>query len=90
MYGYVCWLHKMKDPRSKVAAIDSAHVIARSVLGTALAYRSPRFGRPLCRDCHERQGLGLDPAYHFPLADRIDAALAHNEIAKSMLPVPTE
>lgn len=89
-YGHRCWLHRIKDPHTRVEGIDSAHIIPRSILGTALAYASPRLGRPLCRACHVAQGLGLDPAFQFPLADRVDAALAHNEIAKSMLPVPTE
>lgn len=88
VYGFTCWLHKARDAKSKVQADDAAHIIKRSQLGTKLAYASPRLGRPLCRGCHVLQEMGLDPRYEFPLADRIDAARAHNEVAKSPLPVP--
>jgi hypothetical protein len=90
MFGYVCWIHKARDPKSKMPATDAAHIIKRSRLGAALAYADPRLGRPLCRACHVEQELGLDPAFAFPLADRIDAAVTHNALAKSPLPVPTE
>lgn len=89
-YGSVCWLHKAKNPKSKVRATDAAHIVKRSRIGAALAYCSPRLGRPLCRPCHELQELDLDPEFRFPLADRVDAIRAHNEVAKCRLPEPTE
>ena len=89
-YGSICWLHKAKDPKSKMRATDAAHVVKRSRLGAALAYCSPRLGRPLCRACHEVQELDLDPEFRFSLADRLDAIRAHNEVAKSKIVEPTE
>ena len=87
-YGPWCVLCLARAPQTRVRATDAAHVIPRSILGTALAYASPRLGKPLCRACHDKQGLGLDPAYRFSYAIRLDAALAHNEVAKSKLPLP--
>lgn len=81
-YGYVCWLHKAKDPRSKVSATEAAHIIKRSRMGAALAYVSVRLGRPLCQPCHRSQEPGTDPLFRFPFVDLLDATKAHNEFAK--------
>ncbi len=88
LFGYTCWIHKAKDPRSKVAATDAAHIIKRSRMGAALAYASVQFGRPLCRSCHAAQELGLDPMFFFPYADVRAAYEEHNRLAKSPLPIP--
>ncbi len=90
-YGRICWIHEHHDPRSKVAAQEAAHIFKRSRLGFALAYKSVRLGRPLCIPCHRIQEKGLDPYYQFPLSDRIDATLAHNEFTRGQpWQVPTE
>jgi hypothetical protein len=86
-YGSICWLHKAQNPQSKTRATDAAHILARSHIGAKLAYVSVRLGRPACRECHEKQERG---EIRFPLVDRIDATLAHNEVAKSKLMVPDE
>ncbi len=90
LYGYVCWLHRAKDPKSKMPATDAAHIIKRSRLGTKLAYATPEFARPLCRPCHRIQELGLDRMYWFPYVDELAAVLVHNRIAKSPLPLPEQ
>ena len=89
-YGAICYLHRVKDPRSQVRAIDAAHIVKKSRLGTKLAYISERLGRPLCRPCHDLQEPNLDIDYRFPLADRLDAIRAHNEVAKQKIQEPHE
>jgi len=93
-YGRVCWLHLRENPKSKVPAVDAAHVIKRSRMGAALAYGpknapvEPRLGRPLCREHHQAQELGLDVGDRFSFVDVLEATLAHNEYAKCKLPEP--
>ena len=95
-YGWRCYLHALRDPRTQVRYHHAAHIIKRSKMGAAIAYGpkdgdvEPRLGRPLCYDCHRRQEDGLDPDYRFPLADRVEAVTLHNSWATSKLPVPTE
>jgi hypothetical protein len=91
LFGNRCYLHVLKNPRSKMAATDAAHVVARSRLGTAWAYASPLFGRGLCRGCHDAQGAGLDPMFRFPWRDVADVISEYNMLPtrdKLRLPEP--
>lgn len=68
----------------KSGATDAAHVLKRSHLGT-LRYSDVRFARPAHRTCHiEQESNRID----FALEIRIDAVLAHNQIAKVKMVVP--
>jgi len=93
-YGRRCWIHLRRDPKSKVAATDPAHVIKRSRMGAAIAYGpkdgpvEPRLGRPLCRTCHVAQEAGIEKEDRFSYEDMMDATLAHNSYARSHLPLP--
>jgi hypothetical protein len=70
-------------------ATDAAHIIKRSRLGTKWAYASAEFARPLCRECHRIQELGLDPMYFWPYADEIACIQAYNALpTKTKLPEP--
>lgn len=79
-YGSLCWFGKrMGHPKRR--AIDAAHIISRGTNLGPLRYADERLARPLCRECHDRQGAH-DPQYRFAYADYKDAVLAHNAIAK--------
>jgi hypothetical protein len=69
----------------KPGATDAAHVVGRGTKLGPLRYASPRLGRPLHRLCHEKVDRH---EIDWPLDMRIDATLAHNEIAKVKLQVP--
>jgi hypothetical protein len=73
---------------------DPARVIDRARMGAALAYGTklrpvePRLGRPLCQECHERQGA-KDNALHerFSIYRR-EVTVLHNSYANSPLALP--
>lgn len=94
MFGPFCFFHRLRDPDSNVRAVHAAHIIKRSKMGAAIAYGpkdgppQPKLGRPLCRDCHERQETNLEPAYRFSLALRVEAIEIHNSYAEKKLKVP--
>ena len=93
-FGRVCWIHKRAQPLCKVPAVDPAHVLKRSRMGSSLAYGpkdgpvEPRLGRPLCRLCHERQEVGVLKRDRFSYADVLEATELHNSYSKSPLPLP--
>ena len=82
------------NPKSKVPAVQSAHVIKRSRMGSALAYGpkngavEPRLGRGLCVECHRKQELGLAIEDRFSYADVLEVITLHNSYARSPLPLP--
>ena len=93
-YGRVCFLHLRDNPKSKVSAVDAAHIVKKSRMGPALAYGpkdgpvDPRLGRPLCRDHHILQELGTILEDRFSYVDVLEAIALHNSWSKSPLPLP--
>jgi hypothetical protein len=82
-YGVLCWFGKrLGHPKKR--AIDAAHILGRGTRLGPLRYVDVRLARPLCRECHDRQGAH-DPKYQFDYADYKDAVLAHNAIAKQQI-----
>lgn len=94
LYGRACWLHRRKNPHSKVQAQQAAHVIKKSRMGFAIAFGpkggsvEPRLGRPLCIDCHRIQELGVNVEDRFSYEDVLEVTLLHNSWAKRKLPLP--
>ena len=93
-YGRICWLHLRMNPKSKILGTDAAHVVKKSRFGSSLAYGpkdgpvEPRLGRPLCREHHLRQELGLVIENRFSYADVFEVITLHNSYARSPLPLP--
>ena len=82
LFGPWCYLHRARDPGSRIRAMVLVHVVDPAGLPPSLVFATFRTGRPVCEACAAGHAAG-DPMCRFPYSDALDAMMAHNEAASA-------